>query len=212
MDLNDACLTLSRQLPDYRDRIIAVYAQMDAAYEAVAGHFGFVCDGCEDNCCRTRFRHHTLIEVAYLIEGFEALDSGLRHRVAEQARVYRRTLRDAEIRGRPFRHWCPLNQAGRCILYAHRPMICRLHGLPHIMRHPARGLIQGAGCHMFEIEGRNKAPRPLDRSGIYQDLARLEQTVRRASGWRAPISMTVADMLLATTEATEAVRRADGDG
>ena len=51
-----------------------LFAGMDAAYDAVAQHHGFHCDGCEENCCRTRFYHHTLTEAAYLFEGYRVLD------------------------------------------------------------------------------------------------------------------------------------------
>ncbi len=205
MDSNHACRTLPMHVPDWFDRIAAVYAQMDTAYDTAAAHDGFVCTGCEDNCCQTRFRHHTLIEYAYLRHGFEGLDAGLRRRVAERAVVYREALQEAESRQAPFRHWCPLNRRGRCILYGFRPMICRLHGLPHILHHPARGLIRGTGCHVYEQAHRPAAARPLDRSGIYQRLARLEQVVRQATRFQAPVRMTVADMILAVENGTPAV-------
>ncbi len=209
MDLSDACQVWSRRDPGCFDRIATVYEQMDAAYAAAAGHYGFVCNGCEDNCCLTRFRHHTLAEYGYLQKGFEGLDAGLRRRVADRAVVYREALQAAETRQSPFRHWCPLNQAGRCILYAFRPMICRLHGLPHILRHPVRGLIQGPGCHIFEAQCPSSASRPLDRSFIYKSLAGLERTARQASGFRLPVNMTIADMILDFGDESEIDRRAD---
>ena len=181
---------------------------MDAAYEAIAGHYGFVCRGCEDNCCLTRFRHHTLIEFAYLRKGFTDLETALRRRVATQANAYRQALLDAEASGSPFRHWCPLNQDGRCILYEFRPMICRLHGLPHDLRHPARGLIQGPGCHSFEAQCARTPARPLDRSALYKSLAGLEQAARQRTGFRSPIGMTVADMILAYSSSRAAARQA----
>ena len=209
MDLSDACQVWSRRNPDSFDRIAAVYEQMDAAYAATAGQYGFVCNGCEDNCCLTRFRHHTLAEYAYLQKGFEGLETALRNRTVVRAHAYREALRDAESTGASFRHWCPLNQAGRCILYAFRPMICRLHGLPHILRHPVRGLIQGPGCHIFEDQYPSSASRPLDRSGIYKSLAGLERTARQASGFRLPVNMTIADMILDFGGESEIDRRAD---
>ena len=107
----------------------------------------------------------------------------------------------AEVANQAFRHWCPLNCDGRCRLYAFRPMICRLHGLPHILRHPARGLIQGPGCHIFERDCQHTRPRPLDRTAPYQTLAGLEQTVRQGTGCQAPVGLTVAEMILAFPEA-----------
>ena len=196
MDLRDAFPAWSRHDPDCFDRVAAVYEQMDAAYAAAAGQSGFVCNGCEDNCCLTRFRHHTLAEYAYLRKGFESLEATLRHRAAARAQAYREALLEAESTGATFRHWCPLNEEGRCNLYAFRPMICRLHGLPHILRHPVRGLIQGPGCHIFEAQRSSSTTRPLDRSGIYKSLAGLERTARQATGFRLPVNMTIADMIL----------------
>ncbi len=210
MDLSDACLVWSRRDPDCFERMAAVYEQMDAAYAAAAGHYGFVCNGCEDNCCLTRFRHHTLAEYAYLQKGFEGLETALRNRTAARAQAYREALLEAESEGAPFRHWCPLNQAGRCILYTFRPMICRLHGLPHILRHPARGLIQGPGCHIFEAQCPSSTARPLDRSGIYKSLAGLERAARQATGFRLPVNMTIADMILDFAGGSEVDRQADG--
>ncbi len=210
MDCNNACRTLPFQLPDWSDRIAAVYADMDAAYDAAAAQYGFVCAGCEDSCCRTRFRHHTLIEYAYLRQGFKGLDAGLRRRVTDKAVVYREALREAESRGVPFRHWCPLIRDGRCMLYAFRPMICRLHGLAHILHHPARGIIRGTGCHVFEQAHLQAAARPLDRSGIYQRLAGLEQVVRQATRFSAPLGMTVADMIVGFGRGTAAEQQAAG--
>ncbi len=206
MDFNDACRSLPLHLPDWFDRIAADYARMDAAYDTAAAHVGFTCSGCEDNCCRTRFRHHTLIEYAYLRQGFEGLGAGHRRRVGADARRYLKALQEAESQGNPFRHWCPLNHDGRCILYPYRPMICRLHGLPHILHHPVRGMIQGTGCHVFEQACRRLAPRLLDRTGIYQRLAGLERAVRQATGFSAPLGMTVAEMILAMEGGIAGVR------
>jgi hypothetical protein len=57
------------------DRLTSLFEQMDAAYDAVAGQYGFFCQGCADNCCRTRFHHHTLIEYLYLMEAMNDLDA-----------------------------------------------------------------------------------------------------------------------------------------
>ncbi len=208
MDHIEASQALAHALPDCFEQIAAIYARMDAAYEAAAGHYGFVCRGCDDNCCLTRFRHHTLIEFAYLQKGLARLEAALRQKAAVQAQIYRQALLDAESSGVPFRHWCPLNQEGRCILYAFRPMICRLHGLPHCLRHPARGLVQGPGCHIFEAQYRRAPARPLDRSEIYKALAGLERAARQRTGFRAPIGMTVADMVLACPPSRVAAGRA----
>ncbi len=201
IDLNDACRVLTVKHPDCFDRIAVAYQQMDTAYDAVARHYGFVCQGCEDNCCLTRFRHHTLMEYAYLQRGFAGLETGLRSEIRTRSDDYLQALQDAEAADKKFRHWCPLNFDGRCRLYTFRPMICRLHGLPHILHHPARGLIQGPGCHIFEQVGQGVNPRPLDRTVLYKALAGLEQIARQATGFSHPVGLTVAEMILAFPEA-----------
>ena len=45
----------------FRQSVIYLFEQMDRAYDAAARNSGFVCNGCRDNCCLTRFYHHTLV-------------------------------------------------------------------------------------------------------------------------------------------------------
>lgn len=199
--LNDAARVLAAEQPECFDHMAAVYEQMDAAYATVARHDGFVCRGCEDNCCLTRFRHHTLMEYAYLQRGFARLEAGLRREIRTRARAYGQALQEAQTAEQAFRHWCPLNFDDRCGLYAFRPMICRLHGLPHLLRHPGRGLIHGPGCHVFEQHCRHARPRPLDRTALYKTLAGLEQIARQSTGFNAPVGLTVAEMVLTFPQA-----------
>ena len=66
---------LARRHADGHDlsAIEDIYKQMDSAYDQVARCYGFHCRGCENNCCRTRFYHHTLAEIGYLFDGFRCL-------------------------------------------------------------------------------------------------------------------------------------------
>lgn len=187
---------LRRHAPLLR-QLEALYAEMDAHYAAVADAHAFVCRGCEDNCCLTRFHHHTLVEVAGLYRGFLTLDENQRRGVVQRARAYCRALQADAPHGSPFRHLCPLNQDGRCLLYPLRPMICRLHGIPHVLRHPRKGLIAGPGCHVFDAHRRRPEDGPrLDRTPLYAAMADLEQTLRREAGWAQPLRLTVAEMIV----------------
>lgn len=177
----------------------ALYAEMDAAYDAIARHYGFTCRGCEDNCCLTRFDHHTLVEVLALYEGFRRLADDRKRRVVQRAEVYCQALRTDALQGPPFRHLCPLNQHTRCLLYAERPMICRLHGIPHVLRHPRQGLMIGSGCHMLEASRQRPDGPRLDRTPLYAAMAGLEKALRQASGWEQPVRLTVAEMILGFT-------------
>ena len=58
----------------FMDRLETVYAAMDRKYEEAATYYGFHCTGCKDNCCRTRFYHHTLLEYLHLMKGYDSLD------------------------------------------------------------------------------------------------------------------------------------------
>lgn len=150
-------------LAPFRDRLQALYARMDRAYQAAARCYGFDCQGCDESCCRTRFDHHTLLEYLYLREGLARL--------------------------------APEVQAAARRLYAFRPMICRLHGIPHELRPPGRPVSYGPGCPLFSERHARQAYVAFDRSPLYARMARLEQEIRRSLGFGARLKMTVAEML-----------------
>ncbi len=173
-----------------------LYGAMDQAYLERAGRYGFTCKGCKDSCCKTRFRHFTRIEYFYLKKGYERLNPALRRRLRERALDYCRHLEAADNRGNPLHKFCPLNGEGRCLLYPWRPMICRLHGLPHELHTPGRPPLFRPGCPEFSRQHGRHPYIPFDRTPFYQDLARLEQRFRKALGASGGIKMTVAEMLL----------------
>jgi Fe-S-cluster containining protein len=186
--------------PDLRasfmERLRRIYAAMDRDYAQAAAGYGFVCDGCEESCCRTRFHHHTLLEYLCLHEGVSALPAERREQIKKKAAaVAAQHARDlaAEADTKPF---CPLNDAGRCGLYADRPMICRLHGIPHELRPPGRSPQVGPGCAEFHRRCARAAYHPFDRTPLYTELARLESELQQVLGQRRKIRMTIAEMLL----------------
>jgi Fe-S-cluster containining protein len=162
-------------------RLRRLFGAMDEAYARAAEAYGFVCAGCEDSCCRTRFYHHTLLEYLNLRDGFQRLAAPLQAEVL--ARAADRTL-------------CPLNREGRCRLYAHRPMICRLHGIPHELHPPGRSPQHSPGCEEFHRRCGRAYAHPFDRTPLYAELARLEAEFQNHLGERRKIRMTIADMLL----------------
>ena len=190
----------SRLLPlgERRADIDAVMTEMERGYEAVADHYGFVCRGCEESCCRTVFYHHTYAEFLLLSEGLRTLAEGDLAGVYGRASEVQARLSRGEGAGPP-RAMCPLNREGRCMLYAHRPMICRLHGIPHRLRRPDGQVVNGPGCHRFGalVEGEANVSRRLDRTPYYQRLAQVEGALRQ--GIEAPIrlNMTLAEWLCA---------------
>jgi Fe-S-cluster containining protein len=177
----------------YLDRLAAIFRKMDEYYDETAGKYGFVCSGCIDSCCRTRFYHHTLIEYFYLKSGLDSLPS------AERAMIHSRALdvnsMEETLSAPAPGVMCPLNEEGRCRLYVHRPMICRLHGIPHELNHPIKGKAKGPGCHEFIIQCGGKSYIPFDRTSLYRELADLEKSFRQETGLSAKIKMTISEML-----------------
>jgi len=91
---------------------------------------------------------------------------------------------------------CPLNAEGRCQVYTHRPMICRLHGIPHEMQLPGSPRQQSPGCEEFHRRCDRSTGLLLDRTPLYHKLAKLEFECRQALGLQRKIRMTIAEMLL----------------
>ena len=181
---------------DFKDRLKQIYSAMDRAYNLAADHYGFACNGCRDNCCRTRFYHHTAIEYVYLVEGLGTLALKKQNEVKARAlRVVAETARADEM-GETVRLMCPLNFDERCILYPYRPMICRLHGIPHEVQKPGQAPVQGPGCENFDQQCSATTYLKFDRSPFYRDMAMLEQKVRQTLGFSGTLKMTIAEMIL----------------
>ena len=164
-------------------RLARLYDEMDRAYAAVAGRYGFFCRGCDDNCCRSRFYHHTVAEYLYIGEGFRGLSDDVRAEVGRRAA--------GSVPG----ELCPANDGVRCRIYAHRPMICRLHGVAHEARRPDGRVLTGPGCDQFEetVGGRDLGG--LDRTPFYRELARLEGELRAEMGLSSRPRLTVAEII-----------------
>ncbi len=168
---------------------------IERAYRRRSESLGFHCAGCEDNCCLTRFHHHTVGEYLYLREGFFRLTVRHRARILDRARDVNEIHREAGGHGPPVRAMCPLNEEGRCLLYRRRPMICRLHGIPYEFRRPDGGRMEGPGCDAFHRRtGRDNGYR-FDRTPYYREMALMERDLRAAVGFSGRMKMTVAEMV-----------------
>jgi len=176
-------------------RLEAIFADMDRKYRQAADGYGFDCKGCEDNCCMTRFYHHTLVEYVYILEGFKALDNKTRHEVKRRAEeVCQKTVR-ADEKGEPVRLMCPLNFGGLCQLYAYRPMICRLHGIPHELHQSGQGVVHLPGCDAFAEAFHDKNYFKFDRTPFFIEMAGLEKEFKQALGLNQKFKMTVTQMI-----------------
>lgn len=174
----------------------SIYNAMDHAYDTVAAKYGFNCQGCEDNCCRSRFYHHTYLEYFYLLEGFNRLELSrqieVRHRAENLMERDKLTAKEAPEAER----MCPLNFHGRCILYAFRPMICRLHGIPHEVRLPGKGKTHSPGCDTFKARCNPEHYFGFDRTPFYIKMSELEKGLRQQAGFEKKIKMTIAQILI----------------
>ena len=191
VDLDDPILNT------FFDRLANIFTFMDREYAAAAKYYGFNCEGCENNCCRTRFYHHTYLEYLYIHAGLDKLDYEKRRESQTRAASICRQDAKADEKGPHVRWMCPLNFAGRCTLYTYRPMICRLHGISHELRKPGQNVIKGPGCEMFARQCSDKSYRKFDRTPFYFQMAKLENELKQAVGLPGRIKMTIAEMLIA---------------
>ncbi len=132
---------------EYRQLLLAADAWF-ASCMAVGGAQIRCSGGCA-GCCHGLF-DITLLDALVLQEGFGAMADADRSLVLAAARNQLARLQKKWpafkapylLNGIPQEEWdspeenatpCPLLDAhGRCRLYADRPLICRLHGLPHV--------------------------------------------------------------------------------
>jgi len=195
--------TLRQRWLPLLERLAAIYGDMDRAYAAVADQYGFQCTGCADNCCLTRFHHHTLLEYLYLAEGLRHLAVDRRQQVTEKAFRVNTELAAADSRNAPIRSMCPLNRNGRCLTYTHRPMICRLHGIPHELHRPGGGCMRSPGCDEFFNQCRQGGKTDyirFDRTPYYRSMALLERELRQATAYPQKLKFTIAQMMATMTE------------
>jgi hypothetical protein len=76
-------------------------------------------------------------------------------------------------------------------------MICRLHGLPYILRMPNGVEEEGPGCAKFEAERVKKGLpyRRIDRTPFYTDLSSLEREVRNKVNYNEKFKRTIAEII-----------------
>jgi hypothetical protein len=185
----------NRAAAPFLKRLRMIYADMDREYENTADYYGFNCSECKDMCCRTRFHHHTYVENLFMLEGLRTLSPEKRSEAASRASAVCRESAELNAKGKSVRLMCPLNVDRRCILYPFRPMICRLHGIPHEVKKSADARVFGPGCEDFDRRCSEKDYVPFDRAPFYREMAALEIEFRRAAGTASPIKLTVAEMI-----------------
>ena len=140
-------LSMEEILKHYAALLREVDAWFDRCLSLAVGDIS--CKAGCSACCRGLF-DITLLDACYLKRGFDRLEPDVRKRVTDRAEE--RLVRIREVwpdftspyilNFRPDDQWdqvmpddemtpCPLlGEEGRCLVYDHRPMTCRLHGLP----------------------------------------------------------------------------------
>lgn len=194
MGFDNAVRHIDRKL--WLPSLETIFSAMDRAYDRVADAYGFHCRGCADNCCLTRFRHHTLLEYLYLKEGLAGLAPETRQDAMDRAETVAAETQELERQGLAPRIMCPLNREGLCLVYRHRPMICRLHGLAHELRKPGQEPARNEGCGLFTDLTRSMDYIPFDRTPFYMDMALLERKLREVTGIGNRLRHTIAEMML----------------
>ncbi len=171
-----------------------VFQAMDKAWDEIAAQYQFQCNGCKDNCCQSLFFHHTHVERAYLIHGFGRLDPAEKKEILDKAHAYCDATFDSETEAASKKIPCPLLLEGRCRLYQHRPMICRMHGLPHELHKPGFPVIKGPGCDAGQFDEKDYIP--FDRTPFYREMAGVEMGFRTAFGKSGKVRETIAQILV----------------
>lgn len=180
----------------FLERLKIIYLAMDKKYQEAAHYYNFHCTGCDDSCCFTRFYHHTLLEYLYIMEGYHTLVDEKKVEVKYGALEICRKTREADEKGAPVRLMCPFNVNNLCLIYTYRPMICRLHGIPHVLQRPGQGVLYASGCEVFTEQYQGKGRFEFDRTPFYIKMAELEKKLKQAVGMTQKIKMTVAQMVI----------------
>jgi hypothetical protein len=175
-----------------------LYEEIQKAYDQTADLLNFTCSGCPDNCCNSYFLHHTYIEWAYLREGFAALPQEEQGKYLARAKDYDKRAESELAEGRRPEIMCPVNDEGRCGLYVHRLLICRLHGVPAGMTFPNGQRRSFPGCFRCqEVTADLQNVTSMDRTLFFNKMLALEREFVGPRLKDLPrVKMTLAQMLL----------------
>jgi len=180
-------------------KLALLYERMQDEYAAASQALGLSCQDCRQNCCLSHFQHHTYVEWAYLWQGLKALPQKRLTEYLRRARENVEACRASLAMGRTPAVMCPLNDEGLCGLYTHRLMICRLHGVPNVLRRPDGQQAAFPGCWRAQELSQGLERLPLmDRTPLYRELLGLEAALLGKRLGKLPkVDLTLAEMLVA---------------
>lgn len=185
--------------PEMIQRLENLYNEMQEAYDRVAEELQFSCDGCPDNCCDSYFLHYTYLEWCYLWLGFKQLTDEKQKDVLERAHRYVLEVEEAERHDERPQIMCPLNENGLCIVYKHRLMVCRTHGVPASIVRPDGKQLRFPGCFRCQEElgnGENDSSY-VNRTAMLRQLALMENELLNNKRHLHPkIKLSIAEMLI----------------
>lgn len=179
-----------------------IYQGLEKDYDAVARQLSFSCKDCPDNCCDSYFLHHTYAEWAYLWLGFRQLDSDTQQLILQRASIAVLASEKALRRQERPQVMCPLNEGGLCILYSHRLLVCRTHGVPASMTRPDGRKLTFPGCFRCQeivdsFGGIANGVPTAERTPYLQRLAALEAALLKGDRQRHPkVGLTISQMLV----------------
>lgn len=188
--------------PQMVSSIEEIYAKLEKLYCQVANDIQFSCEGCPDNCCDSYFMHHTYLEWAYLHQGLKELAPEKQAELVLRAMTYEEECRLAESAGERPQVMCPLNEGGLCVLYNHRLLVCRTHGVPASITRPDGMKMEFPGCFRCQERVEKKYFHPseapqVERTPFLQQLAILENELLENRRQDFPrVKMTIARMLI----------------
>jgi Fe-S-cluster containining protein len=194
-------VNLTRLLKSYE----LLVDKADAAFQKMIKEYGtyIKCERHCSDCCHAVFGLF-LIEAAYLKEHFDQLESKAVREALLRCNDTERAIKRLEImlqkneddprmqahvlsRGRIR---CPLlDEKQDCILYAHRPITCRVYGIPTKIQ----GLARVCGRAGFE---KGESYPAFDLDGLYGDLHNLSKellnSVKKGNPEKASLLISVA--------------------
>jgi hypothetical protein len=181
-------------------RLEEIYRRLQEEYDRVAQQLNFSCNGCPDNCCDSYFLHHTYAEWAYLWRGFRLLDSTRQAELLARSRMWLERCETAIAKDERPQIMCPLNDNGRCVLYQHRLLVCRTHGVPAWVTRPDGRKLKFPGCfrcqEIVAAQYPENQPPHVERTSLLHKLAILENQLLESKRHILPkMRMTIAEMI-----------------